>query len=137
MPRFSLNSLLLASAAVLLTAGASNAEDLKSEWTPLFNGKDLTGWHNPYDWGKAEVVDGEIHLTANKKFFLCTEQKYGDFVLEGEVHLPEGPANSGFMFRCHVETNRVYGYQVEISNEAQRSSGNVYDEAQRGRFLDD
>ncbi|MFK5924987.1 MAG: hypothetical protein QM496_22630, partial [Verrucomicrobiota bacterium] len=33
----------------------------------LFNGKDQTGWHNPYDWGKVEVKDGEFHLTAEKK----------------------------------------------------------------------
>ena len=57
-------------------------------FTPLFNGKDLTGWKNPYEWGKAEVVGDEIHLTADKKFFLVTEAQYGDFVFEGEVHLP-------------------------------------------------
>ena len=83
-------------------------------FTPLFNGKDLSGWKNPYEWGEAEVVGDEIHLTADKKFFLVTEEQYADFIFEGEVHLPEGPANSGFMFRCHVEPNKVYGYQSEI-----------------------
>ncbi len=131
MPRLSLNSLLLAATTVLLAAGASNAADSEGEWTPLFNGKDLSGWQNPYDWGKAEVVDGEIHLTADKKFFLCTEQKFADFVLEGEVHLPEGPANSGFMFRCHVEKNRVYGYQAEVDGSGRRWSGGLYDEGRR------
>ncbi|CAN5235348.1 hypothetical protein BH23VER1_BH23VER1_01500 [soil metagenome] len=46
------------------------------------------------------MVDGEIQLTGDKKFFLVTEKDYGDFVFEGEIFLPEGQANSGFMFRC-------------------------------------
>lgn len=135
MPLLSIRSMLLLITAIALqtVAGVSTAEDSKGEkWTPLFNGQDLAGWHNPYDWGKAEVVDGEIHLTADKKFFLCTEQKFGDFVLEGEVHLPEGPANSGFMFRCHVEKNRVFGYQAEVDGSDRRWSGGLYDEGRRG-----
>ena len=103
-------------------------------FTPLFNGKDLTAWRNPYEWGKAEVVDGEIHLTGDKKFFLVTEEQYADFIFEGEVHLPEGQANSGFMFRCHVEPNKVYGYQSEIDGSDRRWSGGLYDEG-RNQWL--
>jgi hypothetical protein len=29
-------------------------------FTTLCYGRDLTGWRNPYAWGKAEIVDGEI-----------------------------------------------------------------------------
>ena len=104
----------------------------KESWTDLFNGKDLAGWKNPYEWGEANVVDGEIHLTASKKFFLVVEKPYADFVFEGEVKLPEGPANSGFMFRCHVEPNRVYGYQAEVDGSDRRWSGGIYDEGRRG-----
>ncbi|NNE91202.1 MAG: DUF1080 domain-containing protein [Verrucomicrobiales bacterium] len=105
-----------------------------SGFTPLFNGKALTGWKNPYDWGKAEVVDGEIHLTADKKFFLVTEKEYGDFIFEGEILLPEGKANSGFMFRCHVEPNKVFGYQAEVDGSDRRWSGGLYDEG-RNRWI--
>ena len=101
-------------------------------WTVLFNGRDLTGWKNPYEWGEATVVDGEIHLLADKKFFLCTEKTYGDFVFTGEVKLPEGKANSGFMFRCHVEPNKVFGYQAEVDGSDRRWSGGLYDEGRRG-----
>lgn len=100
----------------------------------LFNGKNLSGWKNPYEWGKAEVVGDEIHLTADKKFFLVTESQYADFVFEGEVHLPEGQANSGFMFRCHVEPNKVFGYQAEIDGSDRRWSGGLYDEG-RNKWL--
>ncbi len=114
-------------------------------YTPLFNGKDLTGWRNPYDHGNAKVVDGEIHLTGSKKFFLTTEKKYSDFRLIVEIKLPEGEANSGVMFRCHVEPNKVYGYQAECDGSDRRWSGGFYDEGRRqwvwpsttGRSLDE
>jgi len=53
------------------------------------------------------VVDGEKLLQANNKFFLVTDKTYSDFIFEGEVKLPEGKSNSGFMFRCHVRPNKV------------------------------
>ncbi len=106
------------------------------EFTPLFDGKTLTGWKNPYEWGKAEVVDGEIRLTADRKFFLVTEKSYGDFVFEGEVLLPEGKANSGFMFRAHVEKNKVFGYQAEVDGDEKRKwAGGLYDEGRRAWFI--
>ena len=42
----------------------------------MFNGKDLTGWENPYDWGKITLEGDEIHFTTDKKkFFLVTNQE--------------------------------------------------------------
>src|SRR5690554_1347517 len=35
---------------------------------PLFDGKSTDGWSNPYEWGKVDVVDGEIHLAGERKF---------------------------------------------------------------------
>ncbi len=105
-------------------------------YTPLFNGRDLTGWRNPYSHGEARVVEGEIHLLANDKFFLVTEKKYSDFRLSVEIHLPEGQANSGVMFRCHVDDDapkkKVYGYQAECDGSERRWSGGLYDEGRRG-----
>lgn len=103
-------------------------------YKPLFDGKSLEGWYNPYDHGQARVVDGEIHLAANKKFFLVTEEQYADFRLVAEIHLPEGPANSGIMFRCHVEPNRVFGYQAECDGSSRCWSGGLFDE-QRRRWI--
>lgn len=114
------------------TAGSTAAAAADDGWTDLFDGKDLAGWRNPYDWGEAKVVGGEILLTADKKFFLVTEKTYGDFVFEGEVKLPPGKANSGFMFRCHVEPNKVFGYQAEVDGSDRRWSGGLYDEGRRG-----
>lgn len=107
------------------------AQLIASGYQPLFNGKDLQGWDNPYSHGTATVVDGEIHLTADKKFFLVTEQTYADFSLIVEIKLPKGPANSGVMFRSHVEPNRVFGYQAECDGSPRRWSGGLYDEGRR------
>lgn len=122
--RICITTIVLAFASLLI------ADEAKPE--KLFNGKDLSGWKNPYEWGKAEIVDGEIHLTADKKFFLVTEDAFSDFIFEGEVHLPDGKANSGFMFRCHVEPNKVFGYQAEVDGSDRRWSGGLYDEGRRG-----
>ena len=116
---------------VLVSGGASlKAKD--TDWTQLFDGKTLTGWTNPYKHGESKVVEGEIHLLANKKFFLCTEKKYADFIFEAEVKLPEGKANSGFLFRCHVKPNKAFGYQAEVDGSKRAWSGGLYDEARRG-----
>lgn len=101
-------------------------------WRPLFDGESLTGWTNPYDWGEAWVEDGEIRLLGDQKFFLVTEEEFADFEFEAEVRVPEGEANSGFMFRAHVDTNRVYGYQAEVDPSPRRWSGGLYDEGRRG-----
>lgn len=103
---------------------------------PLFDGKSTTGWKNPYQWGESVIVNGEIHLKGDKKWFLVTEKSYSDFIFEGEVKLPEGKANSGFMFRAHVEPNKVFGYQSEVDGDANRKwSGGLYDEGRRMWFI--
>lgn len=97
----------------------------------LFDGKTLQGWTNPYEWGKVEVIDGEIQLVADNKFFLVTERTFYDYEFEGELKLPDGKSNSGFMARGQVEPNLVYGYQAEADPTERRWSGGLYDERRR------
>ena len=105
-------------------------------FTPLFNGKTMDGWHNPYKWGKIKVVDGEIHLTGDKKFFVVTDKKFSDFIFEAQILLPEGKANSGFMFRAHEQPGKVFGYQSEVDGDPNRKwSGGLYDEGRRRWFI--
>jgi len=117
--------------AALLGHVSTSAADPESGWEMLFNEKDLSGWTNPFDYGEATVVDGEIQLQANKKFFLVTEESFSDFELVAEIKLPEGQANSGIMFRAHVEPGKVYGYQAECDGSDRRWSGGLYDEGRR------
>lgn len=97
-PRALLSTLLITFASVTL----ADEKAAGNGFVSLFDGNTMTGWRNPYGWGKIEVVNGEIHLTGERKFFVVTERTYGDFVFEGEILLPEGKANSGFMFRAHA-----------------------------------
>ena len=132
-----LNVHLAVISILLMTTALQNAfatDD--AEWTDLFNGKDLTNWKNPYSWGKAEVLDGEIHLTTKKsKWFLSTVKEYSDFIFEVEVIMPEGKCNSGFMFRSHKAKNRMFGYQAEVDPSDRKWSGGLYDEGRRGWFI--
>jgi hypothetical protein len=121
--------------AILLLAtlaGCQSSNANEGEWIGLFDGKTLAGWNTPYEWGTATVTEGEIHLVANKKFFLCTEKTYSNFIFEAEVKMPEGKSNSGFLFRCHVNPNRAFGYQAEVDTSDRAWSGGLYDEDRRG-----
>ncbi|MDA7921852.1 DUF1080 domain-containing protein [Verrucomicrobiales bacterium] len=109
-----------------------SAADSASETIALFDGKTLKGWKNPFDYGDATVVDGEIHLLSDKKFFLVTEESFDDFEVTVDIHLPEGQANSGVMFRANVEPNKVFGYQAECDGSDRCWSGGLYDEGRRG-----
>jgi hypothetical protein len=129
---------LVTAAICCLSLACSFAEEKSDSegFKPLFDGKTLTGWNNPYKSGEAKVVDGEIHLTGSSKFFLVTDKKYTDFVFEGEVLLPEGNANSGFMFRAHAQPGKVFGYQTEVDGDPKRGwSGGLYDEGRRKWFI--
>ena len=147
---------------VTLSAIAVLAADvaLAGQWVNLLDGKTLEGWTVQSGFAKYEVEDGAIVGTAVKgspNTFLCTNKEYGDFILEFEVKV-DPKLNSGVQIRSQVAEKemvflfrgpkdkprkrvvppqRVYGYQVEISNEAAASSGGIYDEARRGFFLAD
>ena len=129
------------------------------EWMDLFDGKTLDGWEVHSGFATYRVEDGTIlgvAVPGSPNTFLCTKEMYGDFILEFEVK-NDAELNSGVQFRSLINDgkkpvksvnregktvdrklpkDRVYGYQVEISNEAQGAAGNVYDEARRGRMLD-
>jgi hypothetical protein len=120
-----MKNLIAAILAALLSVPLLSA----GEWTTLFDGGSTEALMNPYDWGEVSVEDGELHLKADRKFFLCSRDSYSDFVFEGEVLLPAGPANSGFMFRAKRAKNSVIGYQAEVDGAARAWSGGLYGEA--------
>ena len=129
-----LRALLAAPVALCVLATSTWAEPADAGFVSLFDGKTMAGWKNPYAWGEMEVVNGEILLKGDKKFFVVTEKTYADFVFEGEVLLPQGQANSGFMFRARVEPNKVFGYQAEVDGSPRNWSGGLYDEGRRMWF---
>jgi hypothetical protein len=121
----------LAAAFVSVPAPARAADD--DGFTPLFNGKDLTGWVKPSDPNASFTVEnGEIVArTVNllkKNEFLCTEKDYGDFVLKAKVKFRNG--NSGIQFRSkRAPDGAVSGPQADI---ADGYWGLFYEERRRG-----
>ena len=106
------------------------------KWENLIDTK-LSQLENPYEYGTAEVRDGAIFLLSQpgKKMFLVTKKEYANFILEGEVKLGGGNANSGILFRCQKAKNRAWGYQAEVDPSDRKWSGGLYDEGRRNWFI--
>ena len=138
----------------LLIALAAAATLHAEDWTPLFNGKDFTGWAQHSGKAEYRVEDGCVvgkTVAGTGNSFMCTTKEYGDFILEFEFKVPEG-MNSGVQFRSQfydkdteVEiagkkkkfpADRVHGYQFEIDPSARAWTAGVYDEARRGWLFD-
>jgi hypothetical protein len=107
----------------------------EGNWTDLFDGKTLDGWVQKGGVAVYKAEDGMITGTTvanTENSFLCTDQMYGDFILELEV-MVDTALNSGIQIRSNEYQNgRVYGYQVEIDPTPRGYSGGIYDEARRG-----
>lgn len=92
---------------------------------------DMSRWTKPFSWGSYTVEDGVVSLQGDQKWFLVSEETYGDFILEADVFVPDG-GNSGIQFRAHYEPNRLWGYQAEVDPSERAWSGGLYDEGRRG-----
>ncbi len=149
----------MAQLVLVFAATASLNAKENAEWKSLFDGKTLAGWEVKSGFAKYHVEDGMIVGTTvegSPNTFLCTKKLYGDFELEFEVKV-DPALNSGVQIRSLVyekdtkiwmwrggkkrervhQAGRVYGYQVEISNEKTGASGGIYDEARQGMWLYD
>ena len=103
------------------------------KWVSLFNGKDLTGWHQGAGAAEYKVQDkcitGFIQTEKPGNSFLVTDEEYSDFILEFDFKMEGG--NSGVQFRSWTtESGKVTGYQYEFDNSARRFTGGVYWEGQ-------
>lgn len=106
------------------------------KWEPLFNGEDLTGWHQATGQASYVVEDGAIvGIVGPSKVnsFLVTDNSYGDFILEFSFMISEG-CNSGVQFRSFVndQKGRAQGYQCEFDPSERKWTGGLYDEQGRG-----
>jgi hypothetical protein len=84
----------------------------------IFNGKDLSGWHQFVGKGKKSVFsvndNGELNL-KNGPGDLQTEGQWGDFVLQLECLSNGKRLNSGVFFRCRPGEYQQ-GYEAQIHN---------------------
>ena len=126
---------------------AAKAPAESPDMTPLFNGKDLSGWDgDPNLWS---VRDGVIHgetteqHVANGNTFLIWQGKAIDFELRLSFRC-NATNNSGIQYRSKHITDAsvknkwvVRGYQHELRNENKfpNTSSFIYDEGgKRGRI---
>jgi hypothetical protein len=107
-------------------------------WKDLFNNKNLDGWIQRGGTAKYTVADGSIvgeTVPDSPNSFLCTNNEYGDFILELEL-LVDTSMNSGIQFRSlskpEYRNGVVHGYQMEIDPSKRAWSGGIYDEQVRG-----
>ena len=105
-------------------------------WIQLFNGKDLSGWHQINGTARYTVEDSTIVGTTNDgspNSFLCTTNHYGDFELTLELKVDD-ELNSGIQIRSNSFSDykdyRLHGYQVEVAING--TAGFIYDEGRRG-----
>lgn len=142
MRRTSLRALLACSAVLTAAALAAPAEDKKEEdgFTPVFNGRDFTGWKfyvkggaDPKDtWS---VKDGVIVCTGKPNGYFYTDKSYKNYALRYDwryIKAAEGQKssyNSGLL--VHIQNpgtpavGAVWPKCVEIQG-ANRDHGNLY-----------
>jgi hypothetical protein len=110
----------------------------QAKWKDLFNGTDLKGWVKRNGDADYKIVNKAIVGVSQMNTpntFLCTEETYGDFVLEMDVKVDPG-LNSGIQIRSlsdpSIMNGRVHGYQVEIDPGDRAWSGGIFDESRMG-----
>jgi hypothetical protein len=124
-------------ALILLLALAAASQE-RSGWTPLFNGKDLSGWKKNGD-EKWVVDQGTIlcESTANKYGYLTTEKTYTNFVLRLKFK-GEAEGNSGVFIHSRItgidpqHGPDIEGMQVEVDPGKGKHTGGLYESGGRG-----
>jgi len=121
-----LTAMVVAMMVLTAVCGGSFAADSAEGWTPLFNGKDLTGWQPE---GKAvwKVEDGCLVGVQGPNAApgdLFTVKEYGDFEVSVTYKI-QWPANSGVWFRYQAPDK---SYQADILEykDPECYSGTIY-----------
>tara|TARA_R110002167_G_scaffold45441_6_gene136509 strand:- start:86 stop:883 length:798 start_codon:yes stop_codon:yes gene_type:complete len=122
--------------------------DLSEGFTPLFNGKDLTGWSPKGGTCTFEASDGVLKGTCvpgSPSTYLSTDKDdYRDFIFTCEMKW-EVNGNSGVMFRAQSKTSEskkgvksetVFGPQAEMEGITgdRHWSGGIYGQSCGGYF---
>lgn len=104
----------------------------KRSWTPIWNGKDFTGW-SPTKGGqwKIETIDGQPTIVGTSAAsdpnhgIMLTDRKYGDFTIRLKYRIMKG--NSGLYFRVDKVNDpvNVHGFQAEMDEN--NDSGGLYE----------
>ncbi len=109
--------LCLLAAALLLSTTPSARSDEPDAWTPLFNGKDLSGWVQvntaPETW---QVRDGMIVCSGKPRGVLRSDRMYENYILELEWQHTKKGGNAGLMVHADPlpQVGAPYPESVEV-----------------------
>jgi Domain of Unknown Function (DUF1080) len=110
----------------LALTGLSVSLQAQDGFTPLFNGKDLSGWvygqradGTENRTGKGYQVEGGVLFTTKEDGGnLYTAKEYSDFVLRFEFKLTEN-ANNGIGIRAPLQGDAAYlGIEVQVLDDS-------------------
>ena len=110
--------------AALLSAGS------KSEWKPIFNGKNLDGWKH-VGKGEMTVENGLIRTHGGMGLLYWSETKLGDCSIRVVYKMEHSNDNSGVFVRIPIAPTEPwmpvnYGYEVQIDNHPETSNEDEY-----------
>jgi hypothetical protein len=126
----------------VVCAAAARADDARPPegFTPLFNGKDLTGWKPT---GKADawaVENGSIVCKGGGGGYLLTDKEYADFEFRCEYKWSKEGGNSGVGLRTPEKGDPAYqGMEIQLIDDenwervnkfklaAYQHTGSIYD----------
>lgn len=120
MRRLTSSVFLLSGALGILTALTGHAQS--GDWTPLFNGKDLSGWEHVGP-GRFVVEDGLLKTEGGMGLLWYTPRKLDKGVLR-VVYSPEtSKSNAGVYIRIPEKPTEPWmpvnrGFEVQILNDA-------------------
>jgi len=145
-PRKTISSLIV-SCVICMSWESAGAQDVSGRMPPiavegaktrLLPVEGLKGWTVVSGEATIEYQDGILHGygAGDRNAFLMSDRIWGDFILEGEVHIEPG-GNSGWQIRSRIDDptdprSRLRGYQVEVETTERKWSGGIYEEGLRG-----
>jgi len=115
---------LLGLAALAIPARAA------TDWLPLFNGKDLSGWKH-VDKGSMSVEDGLIRTHGGMGLLYYALGAVGNCQIRVVFKMRDHNDNSGVYVRIPVEPREAwmpvnYGYEVQIDNDPEKGGEDEY-----------
>ena len=127
----------LAFASALLLTTLAFAADDETGFTPLFNGKDMAGWHvrKPDAHNAWKVEDGVLKNvlgTGEHGVDLVTDTTFKDFTVRYEYQVPDG-SNSGFYLRGRHEIQILGDYKS--GKVAKGGNGAIYNFREPSEFV--
>jgi hypothetical protein len=124
---------LAAAMTIVMSAAMPVPQEQEAGFTPLFNGKDFTGWiygQRPNGTenksGKGyQIENGVIYSTKEDGGNLYTEKEYANFVLRFEFRLTPN-ANNGIGIRAPLVGDAAYvGMEIQVLDDSGSQYANL------------